>query len=62
MKNEQLDSTIKVAFTEIYQDLEKLIFIANNSNVFNQLEVGRIEKSIKQNVKAIEYLIVSQQK
>jgi hypothetical protein len=60
MENEQLESTIKEAFSEIYRDLDKLVFIANNANVFNQLEVSRIEKSIKQNVKAIEYLLLSQ--
>lgn len=60
MENEQLELTIKEAFSEIYRDLDKLVFIANNANVFNQLEVSRIEKSIKQNVKAIEYLLISQ--
>jgi hypothetical protein len=60
VKNEQLESTIKEAFSEIYRDLDKLVFIANNSNIFNHLEVSRIEKNIKQNVKAIEYLLVSQ--
>ncbi|MGM0873910.1 MAG: hypothetical protein ACQEWV_03765 [Bacillota bacterium] len=60
MVNEQLDSTIKEAFSEIYRDLDKLVFIANNANVFNHHEVSRIEKGIKQNVKAIEYLLVSQ--
>ncbi|QGQ46607.1 hypothetical protein [Metabacillus sediminilitoris] len=60
MENEQLVSTIKEAFSEIYRDLDKLVFIANNANVFNQLEVSRIEKNIKQNVKAIEYILVSQ--
>jgi hypothetical protein len=60
MVHEPLDSTIKEAFSEIYRDLDKLVFIANNANVFNQHEVSRIEKSIKQNVKAIEYLLVSQ--
>ncbi|MDQ0228835.1 hypothetical protein [Metabacillus malikii] len=59
LKNEPLDSTIKEAFLEIYNDLDKLVFIANNANIFNQHEVSRIEKSIKQNVKAIEYLLVS---
>lgn len=60
MSNEPLDSSIKEAFSEIYKDLDKLVFIANNANVFNQNEVSRIEKGIKQNVKAIEYLIISQ--
>ncbi|MEC2075904.1 hypothetical protein [Metabacillus fastidiosus] len=59
MKSENLDSTIKEAFGEIYEDLEKLVYIANNANVFNHVEVRRIENSIKQNIKAIEYLIVS---
>ena len=59
MVDESLDTTIKEAFSEIYRDLDKLVFIANNSNIFNQLEVSRIEKGIKQNVKAIEYLLVS---
>lgn len=59
MNKEHLDSTIKEAFEEIYDDLEKLVYIANNANVFNQVEVRRIESSIKQNIKAIEYLIIS---
>lgn len=60
VSNEPLDSSIKEAFSEIYKDLDKLVFIANNANVFNQNEVSRIEKGIKQNVKAIEYLLISQ--
>jgi hypothetical protein len=60
MATEPLDSSIKEAFSEIYKDLDKLVFIANNANIFNSNEVSRIEKSIKQNVKAIEYLLVSQ--
>jgi hypothetical protein len=60
MENEPLDTTIKQAFSEIYRDIDKLVFIANNANIFNQHEVSRIEKCIKQNVKAVEYLLVSQ--
>ncbi|APH04677.1 hypothetical protein [Bacillus weihaiensis] len=60
MSNEPLDTSIKGAFSEIYKDLDKLVFIANNANVFNQNEISRIEKSIKQNVKAIEYILISQ--
>ncbi|MBU7593213.1 hypothetical protein AB3Z07_16170 [Metabacillus halosaccharovorans] len=60
MTNGPLDSSIKEAFQEIYKDIDKLVFIANNANVFNHNEVSRIEKSIKQNVKAIEYLLISQ--
>lgn len=59
MENESLDTNIKEAFSEIYRDLDKLIYIANNANIFNQHEVSRIERNIKQNVKAIEYLLVS---
>ncbi|MBO1513769.1 MULTISPECIES: hypothetical protein [Metabacillus] len=62
MGNEPLDTSIKEAFSEIYRDLDKLVFIANNANIFNQHEVSRIEKSIKQNVKAVEYLLVSQKR
>lgn len=61
MVNETLDSSIKDAFSEVYRDLDKLVFIANNANIFNQHEVSRIEKSIKQNVKAIEYILISKQ-
>ncbi|MDQ0225193.1 hypothetical protein [Metabacillus niabensis] len=60
MGNDALHLTIKEAFSEIYRDLDKLVFIANNANIFNQHEVSRIEKGIKQNIKAIEYIIVSQ--
>ncbi|PMC39262.1 hypothetical protein CJ195_04845 [Bacillus sp. UMB0899] len=60
MKNSPLDSSIKEAFQEIYKDIDKLVFISNNANVFNHNEITRIEKSIKQNVKAIEYILISQ--
>ncbi|HZH58774.1 MAG TPA: hypothetical protein VEY70_04185 [Metabacillus sp.] len=60
MSNAPLDSSIKEAFQEIYKDIDKLVFIANNANVFNNNEVSRIEKCIKQNVKAIEYIMISQ--
>ncbi|MGD6815834.1 hypothetical protein [Metabacillus sp. 84] len=59
MKNKHLEEHIKQAFTEIYQDLDKLVYIANHANVFNHLEITRVEKKIKQNVKAIEYLMVN---
>ncbi|WP_156506007.1 MULTISPECIES: hypothetical protein [Bacillaceae] len=57
MKNKHLEEHIRQAFIEIYQDLDKLVYIANNANVFNHLEITRVEKKIKQNVKAIEYLM-----
>ncbi|MBD1381625.1 hypothetical protein [Metabacillus arenae] len=59
MSREKLDSNIKLAFSEIYQDLDKLIYIANNASVFNHVEIKRIEKKIKQNVKALEYMMIS---
>ncbi|MBS2969335.1 hypothetical protein J9317_11215 [Metabacillus sp. KIGAM252] len=57
MKNKHLEEHIRQAFAEIYQDLDKLVYIANNHNVFNHLEITRVERKIKQNVKAIEYLM-----
>ncbi|MCD7033440.1 hypothetical protein LRR81_04295 [Metabacillus sp. GX 13764] len=59
MKNKHLEESIRSAFTEIYNDLDKLVYIANNANVFNHLEVRRIENKIKQNIKALEYLMVT---
>lgn len=59
MKNKHLEESIRSAFTEIYNDIDKLVYISNNSNVFNHLEVKRIENKIKQNIKALEYLMVT---
>ncbi|MFY4776054.1 hypothetical protein [Metabacillus sp. RGM 3146] len=59
MKNKHLEESIRDAFTEIYHDIDKLVYIADNSNVFNHLEVKRIENKIKQNIKALEYLMVT---
>lgn len=55
-----INEDVKHAFYEIYGDLDMLIFMAKNGNVFNQFEVTRIEKKLKQNLKAVEYLMISQ--
>ncbi len=58
--NISINEDVKNAFYEIYGDLDMLIFMAKNGNVFNQFEVTRIEKKLKQNLKAVEYLMISQ--
>lgn len=55
-----INEDVKNAFYEIYGDLDMLLFMAKNGNVFNQYEVNRIEKKLKQNIKAVEYLMISQ--
>ncbi|MDQ0858723.1 hypothetical protein [Bacillus sp. V2I10] len=55
-----INENVKNAFYEIYGDLDMLLFMAKNGNVFNQFEVSRIEKKLKQNIKAVEYLMISQ--
>ncbi|MGM0921555.1 MAG: hypothetical protein ACQEWW_10080 [Bacillota bacterium] len=55
-----INEDVKNAFYEIYGDLDMLLFMAKNGNVFNQFEVSRIEKKLKQNIKAVEYLMISQ--
>lgn len=55
-----INEDVKNAFYEIYGDLDMLLFMAKNGNVFNQFEVNRIEKKLKQNIKAVEYLMISQ--
>ncbi|MGG4491867.1 hypothetical protein [Metabacillus idriensis] len=55
-----INEDVKNAFHEIYGDLDMLLFMAKNGNVFNQFEVNRIEKKLKQNIKAVEYLMISQ--
>lgn len=54
--NNELNDHIKTAFDEIYSDLNKLVYIASHPNVLNGFEVKKIEKKLKQNIKAIEYL------
>ncbi|KEZ50637.1 MULTISPECIES: hypothetical protein [Metabacillus] len=56
----KINDDIKQAFYEIYGDLDMLLFMAKNGSVFNQFEVKRIEGKLKQNLKAVEFLIVSQ--
>ncbi|UOK56783.1 hypothetical protein MGI18_18585 [Bacillus sp. OVS6] len=41
-----INEDVKNAFYEIYGDLDMLLFMAKNGNVFNQFEVSRIEKSL----------------
>jgi hypothetical protein len=60
MTKVSINEDVKNAFYEIYGDLDMLIFMAKNGNVFNQFEVTRIEKKLKQNLKAVEYLMISQ--
>ncbi|MRX70923.1 hypothetical protein GJU40_01910 [Bacillus lacus] len=58
MKDKELDEGLQKAFREIYQDIEMLVYIANNANVFNSIESDRVHKRLKQNIKALEYLII----
>ncbi|WP_243290816.1 hypothetical protein [Bacillus sp. FJAT-47783] len=54
------DVAIQQTFQEMQKDLKQLAFMAKNHGVFNHKEVYRVEKNMMENLKAIEYLMLSQ--
>lgn len=54
------DAEIQQTFQDMQKDLKQLVFMAKNHGVFNDKELNRIEKSMMENLKAIEYLMLSQ--
>ncbi|MDX8361805.1 MULTISPECIES: hypothetical protein [Bacillaceae] len=57
----QFHNYMQGTFNDIIAEIDKLANFAKNPNVLNEIEIEKLELSLKQNVKAIEYLTTEQQ-
>lgn len=60
-KKDHLTDELTQTFQQMEKDLRQLVFMAKNHGVFNHIEVTRVENRLKQNLKAIEYIMISEE-
>ncbi|WP_243385186.1 hypothetical protein [Bacillus kexueae] len=61
MDKDALKDELKQTFQSMEKDIKHLVFMAKNHGVFNHIEVSRVENKLKENLKAIEYIMLTEQ-